>query len=142
MLEFELHELDLATREVKPDLWRTTPKGKTPGAGPRDFIRGKANILDELGFGYASGADDAALDAGAGERITKIRKQHLERFKGTPFAAQVEAADIRTYRVVEYEVGKPPTRGGSPSESGGGKPAPPTSPGGGSGGGGGPTTGK
>jgi len=142
VLEFELNELDLATRDVKPDLWRTTPKGKTPGAGSRDFIRGKANILDELGIGFASGADDSALDAAAGERLRVARKEHLERFKGTPFGAQIELADISTYRVVEYEIGRPPTRGGSPSESGGGKPAPPTSPGGGSGGGGGPTTGK
>lgn len=142
VLEFELQELDLATRDVKPDLWRTTPRGKIPGAGSRDFIRGKANVLDELGIGHAAGVDDAALDAGAGERIRRLRKEHLERFRGTPFAAQVELADISTYRVVEYEVGKPPSRGGGPSESGGGKPGPTPPPGAASGGGGGPTTGK
>lgn len=145
VLEFELHELDLATRDVKPDLWRTMRKGATPGAGGREFIRGKANALNELGFGAIFGSGSPALDPGAGERITKARKEHIERFKGTPFAAQVELADINTYRIVEYEVGRPPSRGGSPSESGGGKPgptSPPPSPGSGSGGGGGPTTGK
>lgn len=145
VLEFELHELDLATRGVKPELWRTMPKDKVPGAGSRDFIRGKANRLDELGIGHVSGQDDAALDPGAGDRIKKVRQEHIERFKGTPFAAQVELSDISTFRIVEWEVGKPPSRGSSPSESGGGKtnpttPTPP--PGTGSGSGAGPTTGR
>jgi hypothetical protein len=144
VLEFELNELDLATRDVKPDLWRTTPKGKTPGVGSRDFIRGAANPLEELGFEIGSAMDAPALDPAAGDRITKARKQHLERFRGTPFAAQVELADISTYRVVEWEEGKAPTRGGSPSESGGVKPGaglPSPPPGAGSTGGGAPTTG-
>ena len=81
---------------MKPDLWRTTPKGKIPGAGSRDFIRGQANLLAELGLGFAAGADDAALDPAAGERIKKARKEHVERFQGTPFGALTEPADIRT----------------------------------------------
>jgi hypothetical protein len=141
VLEFELHELDLATRDVKPDLWRTTPKGKVPGAGSRDFIRGTANALTELGIGPAPGEDERALDSAAGDRLRKAREEHIERYKGTPFAAQVELADVSTYRVVEYEEGKPFNRGGSPSESGG-KTGPTPPPGASSGSGAGPTTGR
>ncbi len=143
VLEFELHELDLATKDVKPELWRKIAKGKIPGAAPNEFILGSGSPLAELGIGFARGDDAKALDAAAGERIAKARKEHIERYKGTPFGAQVDLADVKTFRVVEWEKGSPIGRGGIPSESGGGKHGPTTPPpGSGSGGGGGPTTGK
>jgi hypothetical protein len=144
IVEFELHEMDLATKDVTPELWRKTPKGKTPGVAPRAFVVGAANPL--AGFPNVTmvdGDDGHALDASAGSRIKARRSEHLERYKGTPFGAQVDLADVNTYRLVEWEVGQGPGRGGMPSESAGGATPPTTPPAfGGSSGGGGPTTGK
>ncbi len=145
VLEFELNELDLATKDVKPELWRTTPKGKIPGACSNNFILGSGNPLADFIGLSTLGDDEKALDSAAGERIARARKEHIERYRGTPFGAQVELADVSTFRVVEWEKGKPFSRGGTPSESGGTKPGPNTPtppPGTGSSGGGGPTTGK
>ncbi len=81
VLQFALNELDLATKHVKPDLWKTMAKGKTPGVAPREFIMGKANQLLELTGGAFSGAEISALDSVAVERITKAPAR--SRFAGS-----------------------------------------------------------
>ena len=128
IIDFELREGRRAARKATLDLWGKEP-GKTPGLGFRVLVPGH-----DVPEGVTVVVQGQASDPEAFGRVVAWRKEHLERYRGTPFAAVVEMNDVFTLPLDWWEPGGLPPRATSPSDSG--RPAP------GGSGGGGPTTGK
>jgi len=137
VLHFELAEAIAVASDLPDDVWKDDER--YPGLVPEIWIL-RGDDPEDIRT-----TDVQLRDAKAGERVRDARREHLRRYRGTPFGLQVAGNTVETWqlRMLPKLKGTPPTGlpGRTPAESGGKQPKTPRTPGGPSGGGG-PTTGR
>ena len=137
VLHFELAEAIAVASDLPDDAWKDDER--YPGIIPTVWILRGDDPAD------IRTTDVTLRDAKAGERVRDARREHLRRYRGTPFGLQVAGNTVETWqlRFLPKLKGTSPTGlpGRTPAESGGKRPDTPRTPGGPSGGGG-PTTGR
>ena len=134
-IRFRAQEYALWAQAIPKDAWRAGPK-QTPWLRDETWIR-------EGHEGEPSGsARVEPKDAQGGQRLLASRKDFLERFRGTPYAAIVAGNAVDTFRLDTIDMTQRGYGGPLPKSGKGSSTAPPPPPGGGSAGAPPPTTGK
>ncbi|MHC5010803.1 MAG: hypothetical protein ACYTG6_07615 [Planctomycetota bacterium] len=139
VLHFELSEAVAAAETVPEDAWKN--EDAYPG------IRQEPWVVPGDDPEAIRTTDARVFDAGLGARLVEARREHLRRFRGTPFGVQVAANSVATWVLTKGAKIEPSTvplqpTGRTPGESDGTPPPPSPRPPGGGSSGGGPSTGR